>query len=423
MRTEKLIAIWGSSGGNLATHLTLALAFLMASPSALWSQDPTPPPLPATVARLSQAQDSIALGEALFLSPLLSEGDGTSCATCHDPNRSFVDGRADAIGEGQIGIGRNSPTLFAMSAIKLFRDPDQARFAKPGKRPQVLDLEERCLAPMENELEMGSAVGPIVKKLNRIQIFRDAFDRAFKGSRGVTKKRLGTALGDFIRSLDPPQNAPYARFLDGDEDALAPAARRGLAIFQGIGNCNACHSGTALSDGLMHVVDPPKGQRIRDRERVARERRLELFKREALAKGEDALVAQTIDLYKAEASGALRRLPGGGGYDPSQVEVQTTTLWDVARTGPYFRDGSVTKLEEVVRVHIQEMRTVAESKQLVDTAVRDAQKHGKGAAQKLRPRKKVARDMKSAPQVLNLKQMEDLLAFLRALSPEDTPGK
>src|SRR5436190_17482272 len=74
-----------------------------------------------------------ALGASLFSNVALSSGRATSCATCHDPKKSFVDGKPDSEGEMKIGIGRNSPALWAIAAIPKFRDPRQAQEAKPGR--------------------------------------------------------------------------------------------------------------------------------------------------------------------------------------------------------------------------------------------------------------------------------------------------
>src|SRR5262245_7910329 len=93
----------------------------------------------ASVALLPAQTDRVAaLGEVLFATQALSPGRMTSCTTCHDPKKSFADGQAEAKGALQIEIGRNSPTLFAMSSIPKFRDPRQAQDAKPGKSPRVL---------------------------------------------------------------------------------------------------------------------------------------------------------------------------------------------------------------------------------------------------------------------------------------------
>lgn len=352
----------------------------------------------------------VELGRFLFDSKELSDGGKASCATCHDPDKSFVDGRADSVGILDIGIGRNSPTLFGTGHIDQFRDPDQARVAKPGKRPKVLSLEERCLKPLENELEMGHSVKTAVKALRAMPRMRERFDKAFGGRGGVTRDRLGKALAAFVRTIQPPR-APYRQFLDGDQNALTADERRGLLVFKRAG-CDRCHSGPALSDGLMHVVDPPHGFRIRSRQRAAAERRTELLRRDYAKRDPEQLAKLTVMQLAKEAEESAARLPGGGGYDASQLEVQTATLWDVAKTRPYFRDGSIKTLREAVTLHLREMRIVAEQAKEVRKTLKDLEKGGKRAPRSMQPKS----SKPVAPPELTAVELDAILAFLRALS-------
>ena len=51
------------------------------------------------------------MGRKLFYDPILSKNKTLSCASCHNPNIGFTDGRRIAVGfAGQLGI-RNAPTL------------------------------------------------------------------------------------------------------------------------------------------------------------------------------------------------------------------------------------------------------------------------------------------------------------------------
>src|ERR1700735_2369364 len=55
--------------------------------------------------------ESIALGRKLFFDARLSGDDTVSCATCHNPELSFTDGRPGSRGiKGKIGR-RNAPTV------------------------------------------------------------------------------------------------------------------------------------------------------------------------------------------------------------------------------------------------------------------------------------------------------------------------
>lgn len=357
------------------------------------------------------AQDprQIELGRFLFESPSLSAGGKVSCATCHDPDRSFMDGRADSVGSGNIGIGRNSPTLIAIGHVTWFRDPDQARTARPGRRPKVLTLEQRCLAPIANELEMGGSIDRVVSKLQKHSGVKARFDRAFGGSGGVTRKRLGSVLASFVRTLEAPES-PYRRYLAGEQAALTKTELGGLKIYQGKG-CGDCHSGPGLSDGSMHVVDPPGGFRIKSRERAAGERHVELLRREYAKKSQTEIEKIDVRAIALEAQRMAPRLPGGGGYDASQLAVQTTTLWDVARTGPYFRDGSVPKLRDAVALHVREMNLVHEDRDAVRDTLTKNRRNGKQAPSKLRARPR------PPPGRLSVAEIDDLVAFLRTLSP------
>ena len=310
-----------------------------------------------------------------------------------------------------MGIGRNSPTLFGIGHVALFRDPDQARTAKAGRRPKALTLEERCLKPLENELEMGKSVKAVVARLRKMKGMEARFDRAFESRGGASARRLGKALAAFVRTLEAPA-APYRRFIDGDQKALSPEALEGLELFKSVG-CANCHSGPALSDGLMHVVDPPHGFRIKGRLRSAAKRRTELMRREYESRDPAQLARISIAELAKEADEAASKLPGGGGYDASQLEVQTTTLWDVARTGPYFRDGTVKTLREAVTLHVRELLLVREEAWEVKKTLRDLDRAGKRAPRKMRPGKGRATGIRR----LREAEVQSMLEFLKALSP------
>ena len=363
-------------------------------------------------------RETIELGRFLFESKALGEDGSTSCATCHDPLRSFADGLRNARGRLNVGIGRNSPTLFAIGLIEKFRDPGQAHTARPGRRPRVLSLEDRCLEPLQNPLEMGHSVESAVAGLKKDKAMDRLFDRAFgQPGEGVTRDRLAKSLAAFVRGVAPPPT-PYREYLEGDQAALSEAELGGLLIFDGRGRCNQCHTGPALSDGLMHVVDPPDGQRMLDREREASERRIELLRRKIMAEDPERLARLSAPDLEKEAREMTASLPGGGGYDPSQVEVQTPTLWDVARTAPYFRDGSIKDLRTAVQTHVTELCEVAARGDSIRRAIAEVDKAGKRSPKSLRPPWDSRR--RPAPESLSREDIDHLVAFLEACSPRPT---
>src|SRR5262245_13374921 len=87
----------------------------------------------------------VELGRTLLFHKRLSVDGAVSCATCHEPERAFADGKRVAEGiSGRLGT-RNSPTLFnAMFSTGQFWDGRAAT------------LEEQAKMPLTNPDEMGN---------------------------------------------------------------------------------------------------------------------------------------------------------------------------------------------------------------------------------------------------------------------------
>src|SRR5258708_3811106 len=57
------------------------------------------------------------LGHMLFFDPALSGSRSRSCATCHNPDLSWGDGLARAVGEGRVTMAVRSPTLLNVAWV------------------------------------------------------------------------------------------------------------------------------------------------------------------------------------------------------------------------------------------------------------------------------------------------------------------
>lgn len=264
--------------------------------------------------------EKIALGKQLFFDPNLSLTRDVACASCHDVvGGAGVDSRRTSKGiRGQIG-GRNAPTVWnaAFQAV-LFWD---------GRSPS---LEDQAKGPPLNPIEMGMPSGEAVAQRVRENAgYREPFERAFGQGATITFDRVAQAIAAYERTLITP-DAPYDRFVRGDRTALTPAQLRGMALFQSTG-CIACHSGANFSGAsFANLVagDPPSG--------IATDNgRLRMFP------GNDTPYVQRYNLTadKGAANAASDR---GIWRIPS--------LRNVALTGPYLHNGSVDKLDEVVRI-------------------------------------------------------------------------
>jgi cytochrome c peroxidase len=66
----------------------------------------------------------------------------------------------------------------------------------------------------------------------------------------------GKALAAYVRRLRSA-NAPYDRWLAGDQNAMSPPAQRGLGLFVGKAECVLCHNGPNFTDFRFHNLGVP----------------------------------------------------------------------------------------------------------------------------------------------------------------------
>jgi len=384
--------------------------------------------------------DKVSLGRFLFESPLLSRNRKISCATCHDPNEAFADGLAESRGIFHTQVGRNSPTLCGIAAHPGFvgplppLPPAPRRGRPPKAKPApLLSLEDRCLTPIENPIEMGNTLKKVVRTLRAVDGLRQRFDGAFgKRGVGINSDRIGKAMAAYLRAAAPVPQSKYRDFLEGDVEALSDAELRGLQLFRKRGKCASCHSGSYLSDGRLHQVTSIDGFRPMRQFRTARDRFNELTRRIADEERKDRgrfPRGNPLQPERAEQGKSIvdvtrvapNQPPPNVYYGGPQIQArgtQTPTLWNVTQTAPYFRDGSVEDLEICIRQHIAELQVAGHRTNIVRTGaaivVEDPLKNR--LPERLRPTYRSVRDTPK-PAILNDDEIRDLMAFLRTLAP------
>jgi cytochrome c peroxidase len=257
---------------------------------------PIPPDNPPTT-------ETIALGRKLFYDTTLSKDKSVSCASCHNPNLAFTDGRTLARGVGgMIGI-RNAPTLLNAAYSPLQFWDGRAK-----------SLEVQSAAPMEDPVEMNQKHEVAVSKIGKDPVYQAEFAQAF-GPGTVTLEKIQKSLASFERTL-LSGNSPFDQYhYGGNKQALSPAAVHGLALFEDPqkGNCVVCHSinknYALFTDGKFHNTGAG-----------------------------------------VNGAGDFTDL---GRFKPTKIETtkgefKTPTLRNVALSGPYMHDGSLKTLQDVV---------------------------------------------------------------------------
>ncbi|HEY2050425.1 MAG TPA: cytochrome c peroxidase [Caulobacteraceae bacterium] len=181
---------------------------------------------------------AVSLGEKLFFESRLSADGTVACATCHDPARAFTDGRAGSIGiHGRVGQ-RNAPTVLnALYNKTQFWDG------------RVNTLEQQAALPITDPFEMGSSsVAAAVSRIAGDRDYQARFKRAY--GHGVNEPDMLRAIATYERT-QVSFDSPFDHFIAGDTNAISDSAKRGWGLFNTKARCNLCH---ALTDKVQDVT-------------------------------------------------------------------------------------------------------------------------------------------------------------------------
>jgi len=258
------------------------------------------------------SSQKILLGKKLYFDPILSKDYSVSCATCHILSEGGDDNLPVAIGyHGRVNPHHlNSPTVLN-SALQKFEFWDG----------RVKTVEEQAGGPIQAPFEMNLTPKEAIERLNSNIEYKRAFTEVF-GENGITFENIRMAIGAYERTL--LTRGAFDKFLEGNNSAISPQAKRGLTIFIRRG-CKSCHSGMSVG-----------GQFIK---RFPLRRYLD-----------DYLGFELYPKFKKKMSefpfDNIGDFHGRDGQDYFKVPV----LRNIARTAPYFHNGSVKDLHEAVRI-------------------------------------------------------------------------
>jgi cytochrome c peroxidase len=369
---------------SIVAGLVILVAFTAAAVST-----PADPP--------QQAITEIELGRLLFWDPILSGSRDISCATCHHPDLAYADGRPLALGTGSVGLGparvdrsggtipvvkRNSPTILNVAfngiergrgrrqpiAAPLVVTPEQSARAPMFWDRRVRSLETQALEPIKALEEMRGhaypenvAVDSVLMRLRRIPEYVTMFRQVYREVT-IDARQLASAISAFERSL-VAMNSPFDRYRAGDINALNAQQLRGMDLFDEVG-CEGCHDGLMFSD----------------------------FDLEAEGVRENPLLAQ----------------PDTGA---GRFRFRAPTLRNVGLTAPYFHNGMLATLEDVLRHYDNGVST---NPNILDRGPRNRRDDDDDDV----PRVATLSGRFRGVDDMNDQEMADIIAFLRALTDE-----
>ena len=179
------------------------------------------------------------LGKTLFFDPRLSGSGQIACASCHDPDLGWADGRTTSFGHSRKQLARNSPTIRNTAF--------QQRLFWDGRAESLEDQAQQVLM---NPDEMRSGPEHVVALLEKEPGYKELWQKAF-GAEPVSIDRAAQALACFERTV-VGGTSRFDSFMKGGAAALTDEALLGMDLFRREARCINCHNGPAFSDGGFH---------------------------------------------------------------------------------------------------------------------------------------------------------------------------
>ena len=287
--------------------------------------------------RVSGKPAAIAFGKALFVETRLSLSGTISCATCHRPDAGWTDGLARS--RGHEAVDRNALSLFNLRFNRWF-----------GWDGAQDTLWAQNLRPLLDRREMGVGAAGAARLVRADRRLACGYRQAFGEAPGADDQRvfvdLGKAMAAFLETLVTGRT-PFDDFRDAlaRNDAAGrarypAAAKRGLRLFVGRGNCAFCHFGPAFTNGEFADAGVPHFalSRRADPGRFGGIRKLRESPYTLLGRFNDdparTTAVKTRHVRLAHSNFGEFRVPG---------------LRNAALTAPYMHAGSLETLADVVR--------------------------------------------------------------------------
>lgn len=247
--------------------------------------------------------EKVRLGKILFYENRISIDGTVSCAKCHPFSLFGADGLKTSIGNRAAVNPRNAPTILNAAA--------QISEHWIGNRTDVEDQAKQSVVG-PSSFGMPSPAD-VEKKFKEIKDYGQLFKEAFPEDKDpVTVGNFAKAVGAFERTLVTPSR--FDAYLAGTRGVFSDQEKKGLKIFMDAG-CAGCHSGAYLGGQMYQkfgLVEPFA----------------KFTNSEPIDQGRYAVTKNASDRF-------VFKVP---------------VLRNIARTAPYFHDGSVEDLRTAVWV-------------------------------------------------------------------------
>jgi cytochrome c peroxidase len=235
------------------------------------------------------------LGKMLFFDPRLSVSGQIACASCHEPQLGWGDGKRVANGHDRKTGARNSMSLLNVGYYEKYFWDGRAN-----------SLEDQAKFPVKDHIEMNLEVKAMEKKIKSYKGYEPLFEKAF-GSKEINLEKIFKAIATFERSIVSPPSR-FDNFIKGRAEALKDDEVLGLHLFRTKAGCINCHNTPFFSDNKFHND------------------------------GQTLFASESEDLGKYNVTGKIEDVG----------KFKTPSLRETANTGPWMHHGNFPSLKDVV---------------------------------------------------------------------------
>jgi len=313
--------------------LTLALigilTLMFTTPSPAQSEYPPLTPLPPVSFPLDNPYnpEKAELGKLLYFDPRMSADGSLSCNSCHSAATGY--GATTAISFGGPGTShwRNAQTLINVGYY--------TKLNWEGAKKSIEQQNSGAWGgAVAGNLDSSLAEERLAQIPEYVERFRAVFGTPYPLWDDALK-----SVATYQRTITS-QNVPFDAYLEGNEQAISGAAKRGYELFESKAGCIACHNGPLAGDDRYHATGIPQNPEF-----LNSPLKQITFRYEQWAKG------ATEDVYRTTSDDL------GLYYVTKQAidkgKFRTPSLRDLCYTAPYMHNGVLSSLEEVVAFYNQ----------------------------------------------------------------------
>lgn len=286
----------------------------------------------------------VSLGQAIFEDAGLSEPAGQACADCHQSSAGFADPDvssaapvSEGVVSGQFG-NRNAPTAAYASFTPEFHYDNLESEYIGGQfvDGRATNLVAQAKGPFLNPVEMANTSETMVVEKIRSASYADTFRQVYGENSlddvGAAYNNIADAIAAFeATELFSPFNSKFDAHIAGSY-TLSTAEANGFDIFQNKALCTECH---VLKEGMqpLQAGDQPLFTNF-------------TYSNIGTPKNPDNPVYDSNPSFIDTGLAANPNLNTSTSLERGKFRVPT--LRNVELTAPYFHNGVLQTLEEVV---------------------------------------------------------------------------